>query len=444
MSNINFYLRGSKVYFRYRPSKLLDISLATPFKILPEHWDAKNQQWDLQYYTKGAKTAEKKLLNSEIEVFNNNLSVFKSEISKEISTHLHLTAPEITKFIKEYVARKYFGHKIKTNTQKGKPEKFWDLIDFYIDYRSIEDKTKGTKPLAPNTIKKLKTLQKVIGNFNKNLKATEINDLFRNKFVEHLNLQNYSTNTQVKYIKDIKMICKFAGTDYDVSKEVLNWKINSNIENIAEYKSFSFEQLKKITQAIMPTESLENARDWLLISCYTSVRVSELFSFDEENIIEDGDNKFLKVIEKKNRNNKNGGLKYIYLMPQVVKIMNKRGGRFPRKISEQRYNEFIKIVCQKAGLNEIVEGGITQITNGIKRKVKIKDEFWKFISSHSGRTTYVTLFSEYLPSEIIQMQTNHQSKKMVEHYNKTDLEETLFQRAKVVAQAHRDIKLKIV
>ena len=189
----------------------------------------------------------------------------------------------------------------------------------------------------------------------------------------------------------------------------------------------------------MPTDYLDNARDWLLISCYTSVLVSELFTFDTENIIEDGKDKYIKVTEKKNANT-TGGKKMIYLMPQVLKIMAKRGGEFPRKISDQRYNEFIKKVCEIAGFNEPTEGGI--MIEG--RKIKSLYPFYKLVTSHSGRKTYVTLYSQYIPTEILQIQTNHHSKEMVEHYNKTDEDLLMLQRARLVAQAHNEVKLEVV
>ena len=40
------------------------------------------------------------------------------------------------------------------------------------------------------------------------------------------------------------------------------------------------------------------------------------------------------------------------------------------------------------------------------------------------------------------MQTNHSSVQMVEHYNKTDVEELALQRAKVVAQAYKEASKK--
>jgi hypothetical protein len=44
----------------------------------------------------------------------------------------------------------------------------------------------------------------------------------------------------------------------------------------------------------------------------------------------------------------------------------------------------------------------------------------------------------------LQIQTNHHSKEMVEHYNKTDEDLLMLQRARLVAQAHNEVKLEVV
>ena len=137
--------------------------------------------------------------------------------------------------IKRFIIENYFAHKLQNEDKNRMPENFYSLIDYYIDYRSIEDKTKGTKPRSENTSKKYKTLQNVVSGYNKKLLVTQINNLFRNKFVEYLNTCQYSDQTQVKFIKDIKMFCKFANKEHNVSKQVLAWEIDSAPENVAEF-----------------------------------------------------------------------------------------------------------------------------------------------------------------------------------------------------------------
>lgn len=70
MASLKFFLRGEKVYFRYRPNRNLDIALATPYSIDPNNWDDTDQCWNLNEFVKGAKSIETKRMNSQIETFN--------------------------------------------------------------------------------------------------------------------------------------------------------------------------------------------------------------------------------------------------------------------------------------------------------------------------------------------------------------------------------------
>lgn len=440
------------VFFRYRPSRQLDLMLQTPEKILAENWDAENQCWYKDQIKKGAKTQETKTLNFDIETFNRKLEDFRTTVENYIDKIQSENADVQKNLIRDFVTKTYFANRLKVDKPKNTktiPDNFTDLIDFYIDQRSVADITKNVKPLAENTVKKYRTLQNVLKAYNKNLNATEINDVWRTDFVNYLNRLDYSANTQVKYIKDIKMLCKYADKDNKVSKQVLAWEINTKPTNVSEYLTFTFAQLETLKTTVMPSEKLDNVRDWFLISCYTSVRVSELLTMHKDNIIKDGNDYFIEVIEKKNKN-KTGGLKYVYLLPQVVEILNKRNGDFPKKYSEQRYNEYLKDVCREAEFDNVIEWGKTEVTKHGTRKTITQEPFYKFVTSHSGRATFVTLFKDKLPTEIVQMHTNHHSVEMVEHYDKKDEKIKMLQRAKTVAQAfkgtddYKEVKLKIV
>ena len=78
MAKINYFIRSSgenkTIYFRYRPNRELKIELATPYAINSDNWDEENQYWDEAQIVKGAKTAETKKRNSEIEIFNSYLT----------------------------------------------------------------------------------------------------------------------------------------------------------------------------------------------------------------------------------------------------------------------------------------------------------------------------------------------------------------------------------
>ena len=449
MATIKLFLRGTnslkKIYFRYRPSRNIDFVLATPFKIEEVNWDYEHQNWKISDVVEGARTLERKNRNSEIQKFNLDLAYFKKRVCDHIDSNRMLLPEELKVSILTFVKVNYFGHKIDELGKPIKPVVFSELIDFYIDYRSVKDDTQNKKPITPNTIKKYTTLKKMLLKFRPKLKVTDINDVFRNDLVKYFNESEYSISTQVKFISDIKMLCAFVEDIHLINKSVLNWEINRSPEPVVKSVSFSFEQLSKLKNTSMPTQSLDNTRDWLLISCYTAVRVSELFTFEKDNIIERENDKYIIVQEQKNRNKKDKGMKCIYLMPEVLQILSKRDGNFPPKISSQKYNDYIKKVCEIAEFSEMVKGAIRlRDERGNIRKVKKEVPFSAMASSHIGRVTYVTLFSQYLPNEVIKMQTNHHSDQMVEHYNKTDEQEKLIQRAMLVAQAHKKVEFKIM
>lgn len=230
MTAVNYYLRGEKIYFRYRPNRDFDLSIATPYSIKPENWDSEKQCWNEAQIIKGAQKTESKLLNKEIERFNSLLISFRSTVGKFIQDNSDKEASDLKELVKDFVTKNYFAHRLNTKTKAKNytiPEKMFDLINYYIEFRSVADVTKGVKPLAENTVKKYKTLQNLLHSFNRKLLVTEINDVFRNKFIEFLNKKSYSANTQVKFIKDVKMFCKFANKEHNVSKQVLAWEIDS-------------------------------------------------------------------------------------------------------------------------------------------------------------------------------------------------------------------------
>lgn len=363
MINIRFYIRGTKpvkkIYFRYCPDRNLDISIKTPYSVSSDDWDEVNQCFNLNKIKKGAKSVEAKQKNIQIEQNNNILNTFRSEITNLIGGNLHLNKEDLKKTLKNFVLKNYFGHKVKTKTLI--PDKISDLIAYYIQFRSVRDTTQDKEPLAENTIKKLKGMQKVLDAFNGDL--------------------------------------------------------------------------------VPKNEKLDNARDWLLISVYTAVRVSELMKMKREDISQnDKGHDIIKVIEDKNRNKKGGGLKYLPLFDEVKTILSKRNGEFPRTISSQKYNEYIKQVCKEAGFNEMVESAIKQNTADGHRKVSGKYPFWQLVTSHIGRQTFVSIFSDKLGVEVVQMMTNHQSQKMPLHYNKTDYDTQQFRKAETIANAFDEMK----
>lgn len=123
--------------------------------------------------------------------------------------------------------------------------------------------------------------------------------------------------------------------------------------------------------------------------------------------------------------------------------MDKRGGKFPKTINEQYYNKQLKKICKIAGFDEVVQSAKVERTLRGNRRVRGTYPFYELVTSHIGRQTAVTLFSQYLDTETLQMMTNHKDKKLLDHYNKTDLESKQLQKAKKMYEAFENIKLNL-
>ena len=430
MAKINFFLKGTKepkkVYYRYRPSKDFDLNGATPFEIDSQHWDKNNQCWNEMEIVKGAKLAEVKMKNKEIDTFNNNIAQFSINLSDHISKKTHLKSGELKESIREFVQQNYFGYKIKEEkSKKIIPESIVKLIDYYLQIRSTSDPTQGLEALTKNTKDSYISLKNKLIEYDKYLKVTEIDNNFRAKFVNWLNNEKKcSASYQSKFLKQIKGLCKFAESEYEIKKEVFNWKIINEPDTVGENISFTNKQIKILEELdLSENEKLDNARDWLVISCYCALRVSDLLELNANNIEYDKDTEdyfysFTEIKTKKEHS--------IWLFPTVVKILEKRKGKFPKKISSQKYNEYIKEVCKKANFTNKIEGAkrikVVIDNKSEQRLVKGEYPFYELVTSHIGRRTFATVFQN-MGAGILRKQTGHSSDKFIKAYITTSKKE---------------------
>ncbi len=101
---------------------------------------------------------------------------------------------------------------------------------------------------------------------------------------------------------------------------------------------------------------------------YTGQRVSDFMRFDKSMIRKQKNKKGKEVVFIEFEQVKTQKLMSIPLSSKVLAILAKRYGNFPRAISDQKYNKYIKDVCEAAKINEVVFG------NGRK---KGNDDVWR-------------------------------------------------------------------
>ncbi|MDY3326691.1 hypothetical protein PG299_02545 [Riemerella anatipestifer] len=391
------------IYLRHRFSlngKAREIKLKTKFSIYPEYWDNYNECWDTSLKVRTPRKAEDKLRNSEIDNFNAEFSAFKLKIQDFLAVNPYPTKD----MLKEVL---FDGVNIKPHFNTEYPILFSDFVDFYIEQKKKLIPGKQ-KPISKRSIQRFIQIKSKINKFYPRLKITEINDAFRDEYSFLMMQQRYKDSFIIKELKFIKTFCKYANKKLDINKEVLYWEFKNTEIKKYDDPIFSFEELDILAKLELP-DRLDNARDWLIISCYTGQRVSDLLNMDSRNII---DNEFYSLHQQKGQKDI-----VLWLMPPVIDILNKREKEFPRKISSQKYNNYIKEVCEIAGFDELLIGG--KYNNKTKRKEIGEYPKHELITSHIGRRTFVSLFQGILGQDNTMTQTGHTSVNMLNLYNKT-------------------------
>lgn len=311
---------------------------------------------------------------------------------------------------KDWLKRQINFHYHKEVQQDTIPEDLVSFIKFYIEERKHEVKPASITKF--NVIRnKMIRLEKHIG---KTIFLKDINENFKNNFANYYLQENYSTNTAQRELNIIKTFCKFAKRKgLAVHPEADFIKLpKAEVPKIY----LDFKELEEIERADLEHEHLENARDWLIISCYTGQRISDFMRFTKQMIRTEKGKQLLEFKQVKT-----GKLMTIPLLPKVVEILEKRKGDFPRAISDQRYNEYIKDVCEAAKLKTKVEGK-KQLNTSDKKNITIMRNVYgtydkyELVTSHIGRRSFATNYYGEIPTAFLIYITGHSTEKMFLNY----------------------------
>jgi integrase len=178
----------------------------------------------------------------------------------------------------------------------------------------------------------------------------------------------------------------------------------------------SFEEIDKIEAAKIDKPYLINTRDWLIISCFTGQRISDFMRFNKE-MIRVEDSKTLLEFDQQ----KTGKTMTIPLHSKVMLILKKYNGDFPKRISDQKYNDYLKEVCKIAKLHQMVKGKkqMNISKDPLERKVRRVEGMYpkyELVTSHIGRRSFATNHYGKIPTSYLIYVTGHSSEEMFLNY----------------------------
>ncbi len=402
MATIKFIVRGksetASIYVRFKEGRLIDLTAKTNYIIDSNDWsDTKGQP--------------KNLSDSKYKKLNKDLK----DLSLDLLEHYNNTSNKLevnTKWLKDFIKPPQQITEI--------PNKLVEYYDYYALHKN--------STIGYTTKKKLTVQKHLIERFQKEIKTEilikDIDANFKLRFENFCIKENYAQNTISQVIKSIKTICYHAQSNgIEVNSQMSNISIKwQKVDKIY----LDLDEIAKIEKTELETENLNNARDWLLISCETGQRVSDFMKFTKEQIrVENGKHLIEFTQVKTNK------VMTVPLSKRVMEILKKRNGEFPKQITDQKYNDFIKKVCEIAKLNNKVKGSITEVTeNELKEKIKRKKsgifKKWELVTSHVGRRSFATNNYGKIPTSLLISATGHSTEKMfLEYIGKTDTQKAM-------------------
>jgi integrase len=364
----------------------------TKFEIEKNYWSKQHKK----------KSKDIDITNKQTEV-NNELNKIENHV---LNAFKSVSIETINKDWLQTQIDNYYNPIKETNI----PANLIDYIDFYLDYRKneITETNKSKCRVIKNKLIVYETFLK------KKILIKNINDSFKNEFVNYQKERMYSQNTIQREFVNIKTFCKHArylGLEAHPQLDSLRIdrqkveKIYLTFEDLTKVENISKNQL---------TDSLKNAKDWLIISCYTGQRISDFMNFTDEQIrIEDGKH-LIEFTQKKTGKNMT-----VPLHSKVLEILKKRNGKFPYKISDQKYNDFIKTVCELAEINELTKGSKLVETENDSKVYRKKTGTYKkheLVTSHIGRRSFATNFYGTIPTTYLIYITGHSTESMFLNY----------------------------
>ncbi len=341
------------------------------FSVVPKNWNQKGQAIKnisaepfafqinnhLDFLKKSAYSLYVKSVTENIPLTKEYLKTGLDELTGKIEREKKMTLFE---FIERY---------IKESENRINPK-----TGLKISYRSIQEYN--------TTFKNIKEFQKLN---NEPLDWIDISLNTFKDFRDYLTTEkNYAVNNTAKHVDNFRQFLREAKDEkFEFDYSVLaNKKITVAREDAINVV-LSEDELAHIEKLEL-TGIKDKVRDLFLISCWTGLRISDFTNIKSYNIKHRETGDFIELYQQKTHNRVS-----IPCFPVVKNILNKWNDELP-KVSDQKINMHIKEICRAAKINEKKE---KQITKGGKR-ISIVQEKWEFVTAHTGRRTFCTMFAK--------------------------------------------------
>ena len=398
MATVKFLLKGKKnpstIYLRFRDGSKIDITLSTNLTINPEFWNP-------------SKGSIRQIASfKEKAIYESRLRDLESLIYKERNDRIESGLLVSKDWLKGVIDRK------QGRSVSGSKDYLIYNLERYK--KQLPHKMRnGKQGVSAGAIRNYNTtisrLTKFEEHFNTRIRIVDVDLSFHDKYLkyasEKLGLAPNSIGKDIQQIKTVCLDSKDRGER--INEQALSRKFNKPSEQTI-FTTLNEQELNLLFE-YKGKNYLENARDWLIIGCWTGCRVGDLMRLTEKNFaLHHSGRRLIQYTQSKTGKQIN-----VPMHQQVESIIERLGG-FPRALSSAKFNQYIKEVCRAVGMNYTVEG---TRQNPITHKKEVGTfEKWELIKSHTCRRSFATNHYNELPNKKIMSVTGHSTEKMLLNY----------------------------
>ena len=404
--NLKFFIikgknKNCSIHVRFWDSKRIDQKAKTGLSVFADDWSEVKQR------------LKSKVTSTKKDFYNNQLEQLERHIFDNYNYDYNSKKYISASWLKETI-NSFFG---RVTTDENYKIYFVDWVTQFV--KNAPKRMHNGKPITDRTIKNYTSA------LNK-LKAFEKHQNFRYRFEEidlnfHRDFVHYCTttgklnnNSTGSIVNRIKTFCTNIELDgYPINTKYKHRDFSSPTNETRDIYLTDYE-IDKITKYdFSKSERLENARDLFIIGLRTGLRISDFLKIGKENIL----GNIINITTQKTNQNL-----FIPIHPQFQEILDKRKGEFPREITDQKFNRYIKEICKIVGFTEKTSGAkINTDTNRKEFGIFPKHEL---VTSHICRRSFATnLYLAGFDNATIMKATGHKSEAQFLKYIKSTQEE---------------------
>jgi len=374
------------IYISFRPQNSKSVFSRTGFTVHPSQWSNSKKR--------------AKPISVELKNLNNKLSELEIFLADRLNEDINLGVEITNKWLKKQIDR--FNNKVPTTDLSY----LLNLMDDQIGILHLKKAKDGSMGLKKNTVKGYKDFREVLAKYEEYIDSKiKINEFGKEEFdgfVKWLSEdKNYAKGEIGRKIKRLKGLLKYGagkGLKLGISLEAIDkeysYKTKKYINVISEDEFFKILNLKGLPPY------LENVRRWLLIGLNIGQRISDLQKIIKQDIRYDSDGiALIDVVQVKGEE----PVTIPVILNPLVDILKHK---FPYPISDQKFNDYMKEVCKRAGIDQIVKGYKMNPTT--MRKELVEAPKYELLASHDMRRSFATYhFDKGVSVNLIMKITGH-------------------------------------